>query len=867
MRKKWLWIGLLLALTSWCALFLPVDLYPLKDMSHEMAFDTDGNVYMVANGQRYSSIVAADYDGSVVYSYQEDSRTQERASAIGPLAVSDGMVYFIRSYGSNRLASQDGWELVQLDTATNQTTVLHTETSGAMEAAGLSVTDRMVYITCVGQGSRAGVQIDTVELYRFNLQEEKGELLSVTAVDLQPGQNVVSAVYGGGSTVCALLSDGALVSSTGQAFETVAVEEESMPLSGLSESNGYLWVRGAQPGEFLTGTAYRLRTREVSETVLSGAATANQLALRVYTENGKTALARSEGEEVQLIERLRVPFETRLAVRGTAAAVTAAVVLVLALLVCALLHWMRGHRLRSRMTASVLCAVVLFFAAFAAISILTILQMQRQQSGQTATWYAQNYASALTYADPSQIQEQDGQAARNEADLSTACAVYSVQESGCVPVYQSRDGLATNADLIACMQQTSERGYLSLGQTVMEGRRTSLCAVPVRQAGEMTSIVVSAVLEADRPLYRLGGLTWFLLCALLLCGLCAGVSGLVIHRHLRPIVPLTKQMDRLAIGDTNTEEVPCADDELGQLAQSLKELSVGMAIRDYERNATLEACRRFVPHSMEHLLGHGTVTEINCGDLIASDGSLGLISFSGSEKMRAALNDRAFMDYVNRCFLRVSKSIRPQGGVLLTGGFDLAAVRVLFSQSPDKGVRAMLALLGEHAESGGEADCFTLLHNAHFLYGVAGTDDEAFPYLASSEVSFFRSHLAQLAETGCRLVVTDAFLSTLTEPFSTRYIGFLSSADGTGMYKLYEVLDCYGEMERTTREQYDARMQKAIQCFYQNDFYLARNLFLAILRMAPQDGVARWYLFACEHYFNAGAGKETRYDLFGISHG
>ena len=114
--------------------------------------------------------------------------------------------------------------------------------------------------------------------------------------------------------------------------------------------------------------------------------------------------------------------------------------------------------------------------------------------------------------------------------------------------------------------------------------------------------------------------------------------------------------------------------------------------------------------------------------------------------------------------------------------------------------------------------------------------------------------------------MTDAFLKTLSERFSTRYIGFFASADGKNLYKLHEVLDCYGELERTQREQYDKRMQEAIRCFYQNDFYLARNLFLAILRMAPQDGIARWYLFACEHYFNAGIGEEARYDLFGVTH-
>lgn len=865
MRKKWLGIGLLLLLSCLCALFLPVDLFPLEEMSQEMAFDADGSVYMTANDDSHSRIIAADSNGRVQYAYQEDSRAQDRATAIGPLAVSDGQVFFIRRFGNARLASFDGWELVRLDMESGAAEVLYTDRIDNLDVTGLSVSDRMVYLAGVGEASRAGVRIDTVELYRLNLEEEDGELLSVTEASAPAGKSVVTVVHGGGSTLCALLSDGTLVYTVGQTLETVALEEGDGPLSGLCASDGYLWARGAQPGAFLTGTANRLRAREIDETVLSGAATANLLALRVYTENGETALARTEGEDVRLVERLQVPLDVRLELRWPVVLITAVVVLALVLLVLLVLHFVAGHRLRSRMTAAVIGVAALFFAALVALAAGSIWQNHQGTTEQTAQWYAQNLASTLSYSDLSdETQGQSVLDGAEEADLLVSCAVYSIGDGAQTPVYLSRAGLTANADLLRCVMQTNEHGYLTSGSTMLDGRRTSLCAVPVRQAGQIVSILAVAVSGTERSWLDTGEPGMFLLLALLLFVVFAVVLTLLIRWYLRPLVPLTAQMDRLAVGDTNLDEVKCADDELGRLWQSLKELSVGMAIRDYELSTTLASCRRFVPHSMEQLLDRGTVTEVNCGDLVTADGSIGLIAFGDSERMRASLNDRDFMDYVNRCFLRLSHSIRPRGGVLLTGGFDLSAVRVLFKQSPDQGVRAMLSLLDDHGSS--DTNCFALLHKAHFLYGVAGAEDEAFPYLASSEVSFFSSRLAQLAEAGCRLVVTDAFLQTLSEHFSTRYIGFFSSEDGKTMYKLHEVLDCYGEMERTKREQYDTHMQEAIRCFYQNDFYLARNLFLAILRLSPTDGVARWYLFACEHYFNAGAGEEARYDLFGISH-
>ena len=45
---------------------------------------------------------------------------------------------------------------------------------------------------------------------------------------------------------------------------------------------------------------------------------------------------------------------------------------------------------------------------------------------------------------------------------------------------------------------------------------------------------------------------------------------------------------------------------------------------------------------------------------------------------------------------------------------------------------------------------------------------------------------------------------------------------------------------------------------------LARNLFSTLLRVCPEDGIVRWYLFACEHCFNRSGGEAVDYRLFGM---
>lgn len=83
-------------------------------------------------------------------------------------------------------------------------------------------------------------------------------------------------------------------------------------------------------------------------------------------------------------------------------------------------------------------------------------------------------------------------------------------------------------------------------------------------------------------------------------------------------------------------------------------------------------------------------------------------------------------------------------------------------------------------------------------------------------------------------------------------------------YKLYEILDAYPGMERDLRKAYDQNFQKAVNLFYRSDFYLARNLFSTILRACPGDGIARWYLFACEYLFNQEGETAPDFSLFGM---
>lgn len=56
---------------------------------------------------------------------------------------------------------------------------------------------------------------------------------------------------------------------------------------------------------------------------------------------------------------------------------------------------------------------------------------------------------------------------------------------------------------------------------------------------------------------------------------------------------------------------------------------------------------------------------------------------------------------------------------------------------------------------------------------------------------------------------------------------------------------------------------RALQLYYDNDLYLARSTFADILEECPADGIARWYVFACEERFNREDSWQEGHALFG----
>ncbi|MCL2633091.1 MAG: hypothetical protein FWD34_01105 [Oscillospiraceae bacterium] len=429
-------------------------------------------------------------------------------------------------------------------------------------------------------------------------------------------------------------------------------------------------------------------------------------------------------------------------------------------------------------------------------------------------------------------------------------------------------------DVFSSSVMEAVEAALDTGSTVtaLSGKYT-VSVSPCFYGGRVIALVVTEVSKGDvdyalskaRSDYMKAGLTVILVAVLVMFLFNQGLT--------RPLNRVIKRMGKYGDGRFETGDFASkvsSKGDVGEMERAISEIGVSLAINEYETKTMINSFYRFVPRGIEKLLHRAGITEISSGDIVSVKDNLCLLSVDNRERVQESTDDNGYMSFVNRCFSVIHENVQKHEGMLLSGDFNLSSLPILFSGesgSHSGGLRFGLDVMAGCTSDGETApDFFMFLHHTKFLYGIAGTEEKAFPFLSSYEMNFLNSYSHKLRTLGVRIVMTEQYYNYLSREanFSARFIGFISSQDENYSYKLYEALDCYPDSEKLERKRYNDRFQKAITMFLKNDFYLARSEFSAILRSNPSDGVARWYIFACEHLFNSNDLSKATYNLFGI---
>ena len=612
-------------------------------------------------------------------------------------------------------------------------------------------------------------------------------------------------------------------------------------------------------------------------------AAATDRGLVVMFENGKTAFC-DNGSELPLssypddvsVEDISVEFMARIQCKAAYFAIIAVMVFIVTALAAALILCLKARTVVNRTTLVI--GIFLFFAFILVGSTLCIAgvgQRSRQTLGQ-AIYHTQSSARTISGSDANSVLSDDfidsAERYSMKESVDPVCdTVIALRGSGAVVVLSGEYPYGTSAQSALSSKETAIVNSAIKGDaegftTRESGRRISVCAAPINSNGITVAVLLSripadigyeSVMEFAKPIAAI-------LCLMYVATML--VANLFLRYALSPVAELTKQMRDVSDGKLAANEIIGRNDELGQLHDAMQEMCAGLSIRDYEVNSIIRSYKRFIPTGLHQLLDRASVMEVSFSDSNSLTGCVSLYSVNNREAARSAMNDDAFVDFVSDCFSSLYDQVTAHRGQMLANGFDLNSIPVYYPIKPIDALNAGLGLIGETERKGSDIspDYFQMLHHTTFMYGIAGVEDRVFPFFSSGEIEFLNDYSDKFHALGVPMVATDAYMKHTDGLHGrSRYIGFVNSADGKYSYKLYEMLDAYSDVERARRVRYDQQFQDAIRLFYSSDFYLARNQFSTLLKNCPNDGIARWYLFACEQAFNSDADK-IDYQLFGI---
>lgn len=320
------------------------------------------------------------------------------------------------------------------------------------------------------------------------------------------------------------------------------------------------------------------------------------------------------------------------------------------------------------------------------------------------------------------------------------------------------------------------------------------------------------------------------------------------EREIRKMIRLVSQVaeGRKDWSSLKTDNKPLLREstEMHTLQSALWQIASNIEWMNYSKYKMLQAYYRFAPKQIEKILHRETILDVGPLDRVTTEAALAFVSFAEEED----LPEREYLRTMVRNYAHLGEVRKEYDGILISGSSDLSTVKLMFHEETRKALDFGIKLVtgGITDDSLGEA--FILLHRTKFVYGVAGDEEQAFTYVHSNEMKVLDRYVDDLRTMGVRMVVTDYVYEVIEKEVSSRYIGYIESADYT--FKLYEILDAHSSDERQKRLELKPKFQKALGLFYKSDFYLARNLFSEILRSCPTDEVAKWYLFLCENSLN-----------------
>jgi class 3 adenylate cyclase len=319
---------------------------------------------------------------------------------------------------------------------------------------------------------------------------------------------------------------------------------------------------------------------------------------------------------------------------------------------------------------------------------------------------------------------------------------------------------------------------------------------------------------------------------------------------IRPLLKLTRTVQRIGEGDLDARIVVARKDEIGRLAQGVNEMAERIGSVTGELLQTNDAFSRFVPASFLEHLGKTSILDVRLGDQTLKQMTVLFTDVRSFTTMSEKMSPEDNFNFINSLLSRIGPVVRDHGGFIDKYIGD--AVMALFPGSPRDAVRAAIGMqeevvhLNEHrGQQGYDPVAIGVgIHAGALMLGVVG---EAMRYDGTviSDAVNVASRIESLTKKlGSQILVTEAVREHLGGEFGLRFMGRLRVKGKTSKTPVYEVFDAEDETISKLKQTDRSPFERAVELFEDRRYAEAAEAFRTLAERNPGDRAAEIYLQA-----------------------
>lgn len=295
-----------------------------------------------------------------------------------------------------------------------------------------------------------------------------------------------------------------------------------------------------------------------------------------------------------------------------------------------------------------------------------------------------------------------------------------------------------------------------------------------------------------------------------------------------------KNMIKVSRGQHDIFKPRVVGGDMNALWNALFDLIRAIKRLNYNLFRIYEGYYRFAPKMIEKYMDLTSIADVK-----AENGKSNVINAN-----LAMLHSRIRPDVnaTRNLFAEIADLQDADMGSILCTNADASDIEMIFPEEN----KSLSDFVLKISESFIQRNTCMIIHNDEVTISVLG-DDRQNAIVADCETAKqIFADVDKLNQLGLKFVMTESALSHEEGSPLYRYIGHFSIGHVEKDIKLYEMLDCLPERERRLKVDTKSSFEDAIEHIHTKDYYYARNIFAKIIRLNPEDEVARQYLFKCE---------------------